>query len=117
METIYIRLEKLPKGLNHAPTVGGRSAAKNWEKLNTIARELNIKPLDSFLRTGANGKETWFPPAEALATIGQLISRISSNTRRFEQARQVIRDLNSYENILVSAQARDSKFCFLADQS
>ncbi len=115
METLYIRLEKPPKGANHA-RIGGRIAAKNWKKLTAIALEMNAKPLEHFLGTeSADGKGVWFRPSEALVTIRKLISSISSNKREYENPRQLIQDLNTYENILTSADARSSKFQFAAD--
>jgi hypothetical protein len=111
METIYIRLEKPPAGMNHARSVQGRAAAKNWEKLKVFARELNAKPLDAFLSSNAAGS-AWFPPSEALRTLQQLIRRIASDKRSVENFRLLLRDLNSYENILSSAEARGSKFRF-----
>ena len=117
-ETIFIRLEKLPKGRNHAPDVDGRLMAKNWDKLNALAQEINAKPLDMFYVTPIREsvKEVWFQPSEALTTISKLISSIAANTKRFDQARLLIRNLNSYENILVSAQQRGSGFRFSVDQ-
>jgi hypothetical protein len=109
METYYVRLQKPPQGANHATKVGGRSAAKNWTKLNAIATELNIKPLQDFV---AGTKETWFAPSEALATIRKLVTRISADKRGFEDMRLLVRDLQGYENILTSAEARNSKFYF-----
>lgn len=115
MEAIYIRLDKMPKGRNHAPSVEGKSVAKNWDKLNVVARELNTTPLDGFLRKSLDAEETWYRPSEGLATIARLITRITSNTRAFDHARQVIKDLNSYENILAAAEARGSKFRLSTD--
>ena len=118
METYYIRLDKLPGGHNHARTVNGQSAAKNWVKLTSIARELHIRPLQDYvLREGIprNAKEIWFSPAEALVTIGKLISYISSNPSGLENTRMLIRDLNEYANILSAASARSSKFQFSPD--
>jgi len=111
METIYVCLEVPPKGANHAQTVEGRAAAQNWDKLRVFAQELGVTPLDKFLGAAESGGP-WFPAAEALATLRQLITRVSSNRKGVDNVRLLIRDLNSYENILSSAQARGSKFRF-----
>ncbi|MFA5975162.1 MAG: hypothetical protein WC859_03240 [Elusimicrobiota bacterium] len=111
METIYIYLEKPPRGMNHARTVQGRAAANNWTKLNAFARELKARPLNDFLGNDTDAG-TWFPPKEALATLQRLITRIASDRQAVDNVRHLIRDLNSYENILSAAQARGSKFHF-----
>ena len=118
METYFIRLDKLPAGHNHARTVHGRSAAKNWTKLTAIARALNTKPLQDFVireEASRGAKEIWFSPSEALVTIGKLISHISTDKTGLEDARMLIRDLNDYANILSAASARSSKFQFARD--
>ncbi len=111
METVYVCLEIPPKGQNHARTVEGRAAAQNWEKLRAFAQELNATPLDKFLEDSPVGGD-WHPASEALKTLRQLITRVSSNRKSVDNVRLLIRDLNSYENILTSAQARGSKFRF-----
>jgi hypothetical protein len=115
METLYIHLERPPKGMNHANSVQGRAAAKNWEKLKTFARELNAKPLDDFLGSDT-GREAWFLPADALITLQRLIPRITSDKRGMDNVRHLIRDLNSYENILSAAKGRGSRFRFSSRQ-
>lgn len=111
METIYIRLEKPPKGMNHARSVQGRAAAKNWDKLRLFARELKARPLDDFLGSDAPGG-AWYQPSDALTTLKRLKTRIASDGRGMDNVRILLRDLNSYENILNSALARGSKFRF-----
>jgi len=115
METIYIRLQKPPSGANHARSIDGRAAAKNWEKLKVFAEELQAKPLDAFFGNDSSGGN-WYSPTEALATLHQLLKRINRDKRGMDDVRLLIRDLNSYENILSSAKARGSKFRFTARQ-
>lgn len=109
METIFIRLEHPPKGKNHATSIEGRAAAKNWDKLTTAAKEINARPLQDFLR---NSSESWYSPNDAINSIRKLVSRIASNKTHFENARLLLRDLSSYENILSAAAARGSRFQF-----
>jgi hypothetical protein len=129
--TFYIRLETPPKGANHARSFGGLVAAKNWEKLTVAARDLGIKPLQDFVslsekdlaalinkKAGATitvKKERWFPAHEGLSTIRKLISRVSNDKHGFEKTRMLVRDLQSYENILAAAEARGSRFHFSPD--
>jgi hypothetical protein len=115
METIYILLEKPPKGQNHAFRVEGRSAAKNWEKLRTFAHQMNTRPLDDFLVNNA-ANDKWYPPSDALTTLQRLISCVSSDRKSVDNIRHLIRDLNSFENILSSAEARGSRFRFAIEQ-
>jgi hypothetical protein len=129
--TFYIRLETPPKGANHAKNFGGLVAAKNWDKLTAAARELGIKPLQDFVSIGEKElnalgkkvlgnavvvkKERWFPAHEGLTTIRKLISRVSQDKHGFEKTRMLVRDLQSYENILSAAEARGSRFHFSPD--
>ena len=120
MENIYIRLEIPPKGMNHARSVEGRAAAKNWAKLRTFALESNARPLDDFLSKDVPGVAgAWFRPAEALKTLRTLMTRITADKRAIDNVRLLIHDLHNYENILSAADARGSKFRFsvLEDQS
>src|SRR4051794_19706829 len=127
--TLYIRLEHPPKGTNHAKTIAGKAAAKNWNKLSEVARDLQVKSLQSFVSSSATDpttlnapsdarlpgsvvKEQWFSPGEALQTIRKLMSRISADKRAFQDYRLLMKDLQSFENILGSAEARGSRFHF-----
>ena len=127
INSYYIRLDTPPKGINHATSFEGKTAAKNWEKLTAAAKELGIKPLQDFVNTkaviegsidgskkaGANSrKEGWYTAHDGLNTIRKLISLISHRRNAFEGTRTLIRDLQSYENILSAAQARGSRFHF-----
>jgi hypothetical protein len=113
METIYIQLQNPPKGMNHARSVEGRAAAKNWEKINNLARTINSTPLEDFM---GEGTDEWYSPSEGLVAIRKLIPRIAADLRSHDQGRLLIRDLNSYENILSAADARGSKFRFSAQR-
>jgi hypothetical protein len=128
----YIRLETPPKGVNHAKSFEAKSAAKNWIKLTTAAKQLGIKSLQDFVSTGkkdlatflgrkpsgttiAVRKDTWYPARDGLNTLRKLISQVSQNKIAFDGARALIRDLQSYENILSAAEARGSRFHFSPD--
>jgi hypothetical protein len=111
METICIQLDKPPKGMDHALRLEGRALAKNWDKLRVFAQELKARPLDDFFEKESSSA-VWFAPSDALATLERLLRRIASDKRGMDNVRLLIRDLNSYENILSSAQARGSKFRF-----
>jgi hypothetical protein len=113
METVFIRLENPPRGMDHARMVDGRGTAKNWDRLRALAHRLNTRPLQDFIRSGTRG--TWFSPNEAMDTIRKFISYVSSDKVHFEEARLLLKDLSSYENILSAAMARGSRFQFAAE--
>lgn len=130
--TFYIRLRTPPKGVNHARAVDGKTAAKNWEKLTVAARQMGVKPPQDFVSIGkpeltaligkAAGSsvkrapgERWFLASEALVTIRALISYVSTARKTFDDGRLLIKDLQGYENILRSAEARGSRFHFSPD--
>ena len=116
MDTLYIKLEKPPNGKSHARMVEGRAAARNWDRLAALARELSVKPLQDFVcpAPAAEGtREAWHRPSDAVTTIGRLLSRISTDKTRFEDVRLLQRDLTGYENILAAAAARGSRFQFV----
>ena len=116
METVYIKLDKPPAGKSHARLVEGRAAARNWDRLAVLARELSVKPLQDFVRSAPKGtREYWHRPSEAVVSIGRLLSRIATDKTRFEDARLLLRDLADYENILSAAQARGSRFQFVPE--
>lgn len=130
--TLYIRLEEPPKGTNHAKQIAGKAVAKNWVKLNDIARQLEIRPLHDFVSSARTDpatlvsrtvpsepakpvREQWYSPAEALATIRKLMSRVAADKHAFTEQRLLVRDLQSFENILGAAEARGSRFHFAGD--
>ena len=130
--TFFVRLKQPPQGLNHARLVAGKTAAKNWEKLGAVALKIGVKPLQNFVSIGkpelnallakaANSAvklapgDRWFLASEALASVRARISSVSRDPKTFESARQLIQDLQRYEDILRSAEARQSRFHFSPD--
>lgn len=118
--TYYIRLKSVPaKGANHARTFEGKTVAANWGKLTATAKQLGIKSLQDFVgvQPDASTKQTekWFLPQDGLICIRKLISTVSSNSKAFEHTRNLIRDLQGYENILSAAESRGSRFHFSPD--
>jgi hypothetical protein len=128
----YIRLEMPPKGVNHAKNFEAKAAARNWGKLTVAAKQLGIKSLQDFVNTSKNDlaaflgkkpvgnivtvrKEMWYPARDGLNTLRKLISQVSQNKIAFDGARALIRDLQSYENILSAAEARGSRFHFSSE--
>lgn len=111
MEALYIRLEYPPKGNNHAHSVAGRAAARNWDKLRAFADEMGVKPLDAFIEQSPES-DKWHQPADALRVLQRLHSHITAHRKTLDNPRMLIRDLGSYENILFAAQARGSRFRF-----
>lgn len=113
METLYIRVESAPSGKNHAKAIEARAAAKNWAKLLVLAAEVGTPALDQFM---VSPKGQWFSAKEGLRTIGRLISRISADKRQYQDARLLLGELASFENILSAAAARGSRFHLSPDQ-
>jgi len=118
--SFYIRVQSAPaSGANHARSFGGKTVAANWTRLTAAARQLGIKSLEDFVGTptkeNPGAAQRWFLPQEGLTSIRRLISTISSNTRAYDHSRNLIRDLQSYENILAAAESRGSRFHFSPD--
>jgi hypothetical protein len=129
---LYVALEKEVPGFD-ASSVCGKCLARAQRRLDGIAREQGIWPLEDFISVdpedalallegeGAvpEGLELpaaeWFGPAEGLRTVRGLLRGVRDNPSSVYQAAGVCDDLEAAERVLVAAQEHGVRFHLAID--
>jgi hypothetical protein len=98
-----------PLGDIAIPWSGGRALYGESARLDALAREAGLPLLSEFesaddLDTGS--APTWHPPDLALPTVGHLLAHAAPGTR-------LHRDLLTLRGALLSARAKNARFCLL----
>jgi len=128
---IVVTLEKdLPESAAYSKAATGKALARESEKLDFAARCKNVAQPSSLLSESvavlraqleADGfdpnkmrlpPEKFFPAADGLKTVRELIEYVSEKLNDFKQPNPILRDLKAAEALLAAADAAGVKFHF-----
>jgi hypothetical protein len=110
----------------------GKSVARAFEKLNALAEELGVPPLEEFMGQSmdelgdmlgedidldgvADGDAKWFEPSAGIFVFDALISALQDEPQRVKSAAAVIEDLESYKAALHEAEVHGARWHLAID--
>jgi hypothetical protein len=128
---IVVTLEKeLPASVAYAKAGSGKALARESERLDTAARVVKVAAITSLLSESQAAlaeqmreqgfdpakmrlpPEQFFPAADGLKTVRELIDHVGANLNNFKQPNPILRDLKAAEALLAAAEAAGVKFHF-----
>jgi hypothetical protein len=123
---LYIELERNIDGFD--PFVNGKAAAIAGEVIESLAKEVVVKPLMDFFSVNDEiarfAKEEagidvqqgeFFDPSEGLITIEALINGIQKRSSSIKNAPRILEDLKEYEVVLRKARESQVRWRFAFD--
>jgi hypothetical protein len=125
----YITLEREIEGF-HSMTDGKALIAAS-DKLEKVARKLQVTPLGGFVSAGAEELEdllgedaadvpdlppkTWHPAKDGLKTVRALLDHVRRSPKDVKESDRVVADLEDLERILLKAEQENVKWHLSVD--
>jgi hypothetical protein len=128
---LYVALEKEIPGID-ASSVCGKHLEKVQKKLEGIAQELGLMPLEGFISVNPEEvrgmledldlpegteipAEQWFKASDGLKTVRGLLKHLQDDPSVIKNAKAVIHDLEATETVLAAAAKRRIRFHLAVD--
>jgi hypothetical protein len=92
------------------PELDGKSLGRAFEKLESAAASLGVRPLSEFFGFGGRGSGDWFDPAEGLTTVRALIEHVRGPATKIKAKKALLADLRDAESILAHAREAGARF-------